>query len=274
MRSEPKLATAEPSAHLSRQQLRSLIASMCDLWDGLLTSGRGTEYRLDVLDVNRAVAIRTHTHHAVGLARAMLAVDDISTGIELVPLARLILECGVTTAWLLVTPKSGHTLVNDGAKSRKTALDALQRRGVDANPGRDQAIETLENLGGLEFPKGYQFEQRCNALKGGDTIYLVYRVQSSLSHAGLGIADHYMVEDPTSPIGMVFDRNAPDTTRTAQLGVAACMLLMALVANETAQIRPTRSTQLARIAKRLGVGTAIARSDGYETPPREPAAKS
>lgn len=262
------LATNEPGVRLTRTELRTLIGQMCDMWERLLTVDDSNNYRLDVLDLNRVIGIRAHAHHAARTARAILALDETTTGIELVPLSRLVFECGVTAAWLLVTPMSGHTLLLDGVKKRKFVLDQLRDRGRPTSPGREQTAETLRKLEETQFPTAFQFEQRCRALRGGDEVYVLYRAQSALAHAGLSLADHYIIESPQSPIGVAFDADAPDTIREAELGITASMLLLALNANETALASAHRTTQIARFAKKLHVGTRIVRADGYETPPR------
>lgn len=250
---------------LNPEFVRDAISRLCELWE---RSDDGTiEYRAEV-DAQRAVAITTQAHHAVRMARSILLVDDAARGIEIVPSVRLVLECGVTAAWLLLTPGSGHTLIRDGAEQRRKALEHLARLGEETGPGYEQALAALANLEDAEGPRSFIFEQRCNALKGGSSIYVLYRVLSSESHAGMGIADYYSKADDDSRIGLSFDRDAENSARVSLLGVTASMLLLAINADEIARLRPHRTTQIRRAAKRLGITTRIVGADGTELPAR------
>lgn len=268
--SRSDLVNDSPAAKLGRTQLRELIKSMCDMWDGILDDPRASQYRIDILDTQRIVAIRSHAQHAAKTARALLAVDAMSDGIEIVPLVRLLLECGVTAAWLLVTPGSGHTLLRAGAGERKKALDQLKQMGQPTSPGHEQAVSVLKDLENAEGPRSFAFEQRCLQLHQGENLYVLYRVFSAQSHAGEGVADFYVVPKADSSVGVAFHAEAHDdeTTRVSALGIAACMLFLSIKANEHALAAPRRTTQIARYAKKLSVGIDILRKDGSGIPER------
>jgi hypothetical protein len=241
------------------------MENLCDLWD---TAPPGTVAYRGELDSARAVGIRTHTHHAVRASRAVLQLDLTTAGIELVPLVRLIMECAVTAAWLLLTPGSGHALIRDGASQRLKALNTLTTLGENSGPAKEQAEEALEQLEDASGPRSFAFEQRCLRLDGGDRLYLTYRVFSAESHSGMGIADFYSVATKSSPIGIAFNPEAASSVRAPTIGIAARMLLLALNADELARAKPTHTTQIEKAAKRLGVGTRIVASDATELPPR------
>lgn len=241
------------------------MKGLCDLWEN---AAPGTVIYRGELDNLRAVGIRTHAHHAVRASRAVLQLDLRTTGIELVPLVRLIMECAVTAAWLLHTPGSGHILIRDGSNQRLKALNTLMRFDEDAGPSKKQAEAILAQLEAAESTGSFAFEQRCLSLNGGDRLYLTYRVLSAESHSGIGIADFYSLATETSPIGIAFNPDAVSNVRAATVGFAACMLLLAINADELARAKPTHTTQIAKAAKRLGVGTRILASNGTELPPR------
>lgn len=255
---------------LDPEFVRQIILDLCVLWE----QSKSTTIFREGIDEERAIAITTQAHHAVRMARAVLILDGFSSGIEMVPSVRLIMECGVTAAWLLLTPGSGHALKRDGAENRKKAIEHLMRvdreygeaavEGV--GPGYRQALRALEELEGAEGPKSFIFEQRCKALYDGEGLYVLYRVLSAESHAGLGIEDYYLVEDPDSPIGISFDPDAPNEFRVSVLGIAAAMLFLALNAEDHARVKPRHSTQLRRAAKRIGVPVDIRRKDGSGLP--------
>jgi hypothetical protein len=253
--------------------VRRVIAELCNLWEQTL--GTAIAYREEI-DEDRAIGITTQAHHAARMARAVLLIDGVSSGIEIVPSVRLILECGVTAAWLLLTPGSGNTLLRDGAGERRKAIEHLMRVDEEAGDDTDEsvspayeqvlgAIETLENSDG---PRSFILEQRCNALKGGSGIYVLYRVLSAQSHSGMGIMDFYIREDPDSPIHISFDPDRPNDSRVSYLGITASMLLLALNADEQARRRPRHSTQIRKAAKKLGISHRIVGKDGTELPER------
>lgn len=241
------------------------MTSLCDLWDN---AKPGTvEYRAD-LDRARAIAIRTHTHHAVRISRTILQLDPTTVGIELIPLARLLMECAVTVAWLLLTPGSGVALIRDGARERLKALADLSKLGEDPGPAKEQAEAVLSELEDAEGPRAFVFKQRCERLQDGDQLYLTYRVLTAESHSGIGVADFYTLTSDRSPIGVVFNPLAESSLRPATIGFAACMLLLAINAEEIARARPAHTTQIRKAATRLGVTTRIVAADGSELPPR------
>lgn len=260
--SEP-IITEATGRNLDPDFLRRTIEHLCDLWDKALEDE--LEFRGE-LDAARAVAIHTHAHHAAKLGRAILTLDETGSGAELVPLVRFLLECGVTAAWLLVTDGSGQTLIRDGAEQRRKALAKLSALGENVSPGYEQALNTLADLESAS--KSYQVEQRCNTLRGGEQLYVLFRVLSAESHAGLGIADLYSISQADSPIGIAFHQKPAFTTRVSALGITACMLLVSINADELARSRPHRTTQIRKAAKRLGVGTSIVRKDGFQLPQR------
>lgn len=253
--------------------VRSIIADLITLWEQ--TMGSEVIYR-EQLDADRAIAITTQAHHAVRMARAVLLIDGVSDGIEMVPSVRLVMECGVTAAWLLLTPGSENALLREGAKNRKKAIEHLIRvddeeeEETDASvrPGLEQARKILDELDGADGPKSFEFEQRCVRLAGGGGIYVLYRALSAQAHAGMGIMDFYIEEDPNSPIGISMTPHADNDLRVSHLAIAAAMLFLALNADELARAKPRHMTQLRKVAKKLGVPSRIVGRDGTELPER------
>lgn len=258
-----RLVSEATDRRLDPAFVRQVVSDLCRLWDS--AADEPLEFRAE-LDAARSIAIHTHAHHAVRLARGILTLDEADAGAELVPLARFVLECGVTAAWLLVTDGSGQTLIRDGADQRRKALEELGRLGRPINPGYDQALATLANLESAS--KAYQVKERCSSLNNGDELYVLFRVFSAESHAGIGVADLYSVADNNSPIGLAFNETPTFDTRVSTLGIVACMLLLAINADELARAKPRRTTQIKNLAKRMGVGVRIMRKDGFELPPR------
>ncbi|TFC04048.1 hypothetical protein [Cryobacterium sp. MDB2-33-2] len=258
-------AVAPPSKYHDPAFVRSIITSLCELWEK--DDGAGGDFR-GQLDPARAVAIHTHAHHAVKMARALLVLDDATTGAEIVPIVRLILECGVTAAYLLLKDGSGNSMIRKGSDLRRVALKEMVALGMDAEYSLREATAKVAELDLAGVSSGWIFQQHCESLQGGKQIYALYRVLSSESHAGMRIADLYVVDDDQSSIGVAFVADRPSKSKVSSLGVAASMLFLAINADEIARAKPRRTTQLGKIARQLGVGTQILRADGSEHPPR------
>jgi hypothetical protein len=192
-------------------------------------------------------------------------MDQSGAQFAMVPMVRAIFEMGATAAWLLLIPGSGDSLVKQGVTKRRVAQTELIAYGVDATAALD---ETEVALAEMDAVPGGNFQSTCLALADGPGLYLTYRALSTESHAGLGIADAYFVEVPDDELGIAFSPNEKLVPREAYFGIAAAMLFLAVNADETAREKPTHTTQLRKIAKRLGVGTEIARSDGTTLGPR------
>lgn len=251
---------------LSHVQTRSLIESLCEMWDKAIESdfvGR------EELDESRVVAIHTTAHHATRMARAILLVDEQLDGIESVPIARSILECAITAGWLLLTPESGHLLIQEGARARKAAIEELIEQGDDdPGPGYQQALDALSAYKEQGLEGGSHVKARSQTFTGGAQLYSIYRAFSGRSHTGLGVMDFYVHESPEVTLGMSFDPHATDDAKEATLGVAAICLVLAMYADELARRKPHRTTQLERAAKKLGMTMAFTRPDGTSLPPR------
>lgn len=223
------------------------------------------------LDLRRAVAIHAHAHHAVQLARVLVQMDRAGAEVAIVPTVRAIYEMGIVSAWLLVTPGSGDSLVRDGVRKRKIAQEDILKLsdndhglGATADQGLKQSLLVLAELEAAPI----SFDRQCRALVNGDTLYVTYRALSAETHAGLGIADAYFVEKADSPVGVAFNPMAALDPRESYLGIAASMLFLAVNVDATARHTARHSKRLRKIARRLRVATEIRRADGTTIGPR------
>jgi len=242
------------------------IDALCDLWDQQIPGT--TRYR-DGIDSPRAVGIMTHSHHAVRIARAIRRLATDFLGIEIVPLVRLLMECAVTAAWLLLTPGSGDSMILDGARQRKKALSAIALHGGETEPAHSQAMSVLQKLEAASGPKNFAFEQRCLSLADGQRLYTTYRVLSLESHGGIGVSDFYIATSKKSPIGFFYNPNAQSSRREATLGLAACMLHLAMNADESARSEPSMRSKLNEWASILGIDATIVGVAGRHTSERD-----
>lgn len=154
--SHPSASPLSSTASPDLAQLNTVITALCDMWDASVHDADAT-YRAE-LNAPRAVGIRTHAHHAVRSARALLQLDTMTQGIELIPLVRLMFECGITAAWLLVTDGSGQALIRDGAAQRRKALESAAMPSSDDQSSLEQVRRVLDELEGAS---SFAFEQRC-----------------------------------------------------------------------------------------------------------------
>jgi hypothetical protein len=258
-----RIPTMAADQELARARLS--LAALVDLWGKQRTAS--IEFRAE-LDEKQALAIHSHANHAVGLARAILVLEEAGFGVEMIPIVRAVYETAITAAWLLVTPHSGDVLIRQGASDRRKAQDDMIRLGdaTEDTPGYRQTTEVLELL--EDVSGSFAFEQRCRSLADGGSLYLTFRILSSWSHAGMGLMDFYVDEDPESAIEVAVYHAPKFETRTSVVGVAACALLLALNADELARRKPAHTTQLRSVAKRLGASDRITRRDGTELPAR------
>lgn len=247
----------------SVDDVRRIIQGLCELAGG---EGPGLTTFREGIDAPRAIAIQTHANHAVRLAQALLACDGPMCGIEIVPLVRAIFEAGVTAAWLLLTERSGQTLMKQGAIDRRRALEGLPRHGEEPGPALEEVRSLIATLDVAEAPQSFAFEQRCLRLKDGPLYYTIYRVLSSQSHAGVGVVDAYVVPMPESPVGIAFDGQARLPNREAAVGWAAVMLLLALASFDCSLRTSGWREALVRAGTELGVGIRVVAADGFEWP--------
>lgn len=235
-------------------ETRAILAELIDLWDS--HGMEAFKLRPD-MDWISGLTIRALTHHTVKLSRAVLIGATAGQDVELVPLVRLSIECAMTAGWLLVAD-GGRALAHEGMRQRKAALTGIQLISQDAQAELDEVDGALAHL--ERSNKGHVFQRRCESLVGGHQMYVTYRAASTYSHAGTGITDHYLVEVPRSeaaPVGLAMNLRADLPTAETWIALQAGLLLLAEVACDRARAKSLHKTQLARIAKRLGVAIDI-----------------
>jgi hypothetical protein len=142
--------------------------------------------------VARAASIWVFAEHAVRTAQAILVLDEQRMYMQCAPLARLVVECGVTAAWAAREPMSGHKL----SKGAKRHHDNLMR-GMAEMSGIPVPEEDADANAGLEgVHEQPTFRQRADSLDGGVWINRFYQLLSGVSH-GLGpLVQEYLEEAP------------------------------------------------------------------------------
>lgn len=237
------------------------------IWRGAAAS----TVELAILDgrVERAVFTLGLADHAAGLTDAVLLLARSDMTLQAVPLVRMTLECGVTAAWLAVTPGSGEAANADsaiaharlehamedladplGRPEREKARKAEKARATAANRERGQTTVTPGINGEAKL-----FEQRCAAIDGGEWFYPYYRFLSAYSHGGPALLEHYgraieATED--NPLGLEYDPQRTFEAAGIVLAVQAIALMTAVRAWD--DIAPGHSirAQLDEVANDMG----------------------
>jgi len=248
----------EPVEHESFEDLddlRRFVGTLTEAWDRSESGG---------IKIRRGYALAAGpviwslTHHSVALARTVMVLSEQDRLVIAMPLIRLQIENMVTAIWLYLTPEGARALVHEALRNRVAAVREVVQRGAVGF-----TTETLEEWQGQldkfttdASEEGPRFERRCRSLQGGPDLYTSWRIASSLSHAGTGISDFYLVETASSksnPLGIALNPNATLGSQEAWLGTVGSALLATLAAFERVSEGSGLTNVVANGAQRLGV---------------------
>ncbi len=251
------MSTSEQHHPLLRNahEIRQFIAKLLKLWD---RDGEKDFSMKSEFARGNGPMIWSLTNHTVELARTVVDLSAHDRMLVAMPLIRLSIENAMTAVWLLVSPDSAGALMHEGLRQRRAAIEQVVKLGAT---GFDEsslaaAAAELEEFSGMKSDQGQQLQKRFEAIQGGANIYVSYRIASSLSHAGVILADAYLEETPITadaPLGIAL---APDRRLDADeswLGTEASMLLTAMTACDRIDGRGGKKNQLADAARKLGV---------------------
>ena len=238
---------------LTETGIRTFITKLVALWDR--DSERPFQMTSDYASGSGPV-IWSLTNHTVELARTVVELSAADRMLVAMPLVRLIIENAMTIAWLYASPTATKALVHEGLRQRRRAIEHVVSLGAAGFDGDSikKAADEQEEFVGFRSSQGSSLEQRFKALEGGDSMYSTYRMASALSHAGLTLADQYLIEIPKTreyPLGISF---APDRTLDvgdAWLGTSATMLLLAMTTCDRVDESRHQKNQLAEAASKL-----------------------
>jgi hypothetical protein len=233
-----------------------------------------TPTAVPVLDgsAGRGMLTLGQAEHAVGLTDAILVLVKVGMFVQAAPLVRLTLECAITAAWFAVTPGSGDAASKDFANSRENLVIAMEDLADPAGRVARQKVRDAARVAakasGAELRRdaldgeASRFEQRCNALVGGEWAYPYYRLLSEYSHGGAGLLEHYgrdIEPSPANPLGLEYDPTREFEYAAVELGAQATSLIIALQAwDDIVPSHPMR-TALAEIAAEMGAVVNLAR---------------
>lgn len=138
------------------------------------------------------LCIRSIAEHAIALTRSVLLLAEHEMLLQAVPLIRLTLECGITAAWVSVTPNAvGGMSYGSAIEERKLIRDMIMLNV----PVSDESISLINaKVEGLSRYKSTSsnYKERSRSFAGGELLYLPYRNLSKVSHAGEGIINQYL----------------------------------------------------------------------------------
>lgn len=225
------------------------------------TKHSGRSWRVDSARHGTNVAlVNAYVSHANSLSAAVGLLYRAGMAFEALPLVRSVMELAMTASWLAVYPDRTPNLLKASASERKLLLEGIVQRGFDAADALEQVEDTLEFLGDKSTNSGRSLRSRCDSLAGGSEVYLMYKAISSLCHPSNTLADAYTeVVDTTreNPWGLVLRGNPENELAVNWLGMNLAMLLRAQIAADMVRERPQHSTQLSRLARRMGLAVTI-----------------
>lgn len=245
-----------PDAEESAAVLRGLLR----LWESY-----GPEARIRIIDGSLVggLQIRTLAEHCARLTEAILLLVSEGHYLTAMPLIRQTLECAVTAAWISIAPDASFAAVYESARQQKNAYDAaLLQDSLFEDPARTEELaDMLERFGGYKADAAKNFETRCKQLKGGESLYVYYRIFSQVAHADMSLMDEYLEKiadsgDDTKDYRFVTP--APYPLIGTALAFQVCMLVLAQSAYDNGIEGTPHATELQSIADRFGFNRDIA----------------
>ena len=240
-------------------QLRGLINRLIDSWDR--DRARGVEMKSEYARANGPM-IWSLTHHTTRLARTVVHLSNSGDMLVAAPLIRLCIENAMTASWLLVGQDAASALIHEGLRQRKAAIDGILNHGGHSFDAADveRAADELDEFEGLGTGEGRHIEQRFTALVGGAEVYSTYRIASSLSHAGMVLADFYLrvvQKSEDAPLGIALNPDPDAEKSAAWLGTTAAMLALAMNAFNAIDKEGRQKSQVESALRQLGVSGEI-----------------
>jgi len=229
-----------------------ILKEMIGLWES-----HGDSVVVPVVDGSPlvGVAIQVQVEHTVRLSEAVVLLAREGHFIQMAPLIRMALECAVSAAWWTISPSNLKASIEEAARLKGLLMEDLG--GLAGQPGSRHP--DWDNLGAefAEFraAEARNFEQRCNALAGGASLYPYCRLLSEASHGGVAIIDEYMTEVPKTaakPYGLAFLRHAPYKYRDGSLALLVMVLGLALRAWDEFDPEHPDEAAINSFAERIG----------------------
>ncbi|AND15248.1 DUF5677 domain-containing protein [Rathayibacter tritici] len=242
------------------------LRRLCAIWEER-NADPITAYSTE-FDVHVVVALRALVAHGVDCGRAIATLYEAGQPLAAVPVIRTLMEDAMTGAWLLKTPDGWKGFLREGADTRRKLLGNIRV----AKPGLREDLVGAELQRAKELLDQYDtfkdekdFFQRARSVTGSEDLYLLFRMASGVSHAGVRIVDLYTKEDPTSSSGVGWLEKANYEQADMWMRIASALLVRALVAWNHVLAGNPLEPALAPLAKRLGEAPALTFGPLFQT---------
>jgi hypothetical protein len=241
--------TTAPEPPSNPMDSRAVLQYLIALWDTHPLQG---DVAIRPTHQQAALSVWALTFHAVDCARGVLTLYEAGQPIPAVPVVRLLLEDAVTAGWLTVFPAKHRALLRDGVDQRKKLYRELVGQEGVGEFATEQLAEAEALAEVLRDAGGYVLEQRMRDLKDTDGLYTHYRLLTGQSHAGVGVVDMYVSNDDRSSVGVSLDRFGSLPAAGGIIGIAASMLLLAMIAWDCTKGERLWEHELTELARRRG----------------------
>jgi len=192
---------------LDAKELGALLDELLEAWD---TDGRPTVLRqrrakgnrkLSTFDLALMWCVLGLTHHVHETARSIKLLVDAGHYNSAIPLVRAVYECALTAVWLAQSKDDDAVKAYLHEHSRQRYWTSAHMKRAVVATFRENASKVADvdmSMFAGSQDKAGKFDKLCDDLTpGGAEAYTLYRILSSLSHAGVGVVDLYWYA-PTS----------------------------------------------------------------------------
>jgi len=248
-----------PDASLqSRERSVGLLTDMVAFWDA-----QDSKVAVPIFDggVLTGVAIQAQVEHATRLTEAVLLLVRGGLFIQIAPLVRMAMECGVSAAWWTLNPTNLKGSLEEAARLKSALMKGMGNLVGEPNATHPDWGSIGQKFAGFSSGQAKSLEQRCRALAGGESLYSYYRLLSESSHGGVAIVDEYVHSIPVSnewPHGVAFIRHAPYKYLDEVLKVNAIVLGLAFRAWDDFSIGQPNSAKIDAFAELMGAEIVVA----------------
>ena len=155
--------------------------------------------------------LNSHSHYLIGRCLRLLAESPIAV----VPIVRSVFECGVMAQWLRWIPGSELSLMEERRRLLVALTGDLSRsqtphyREVAAASAEHGIFTRWPNLADVPPASAAKFEAICRAFDAEADLYSDYRFLCGYTHAGIDLANVWIVLDGALDAGGVRVRNQP-----------------------------------------------------------------
>ncbi len=243
------------------------VEALASLANDLVTTWAAkSNARLKRQTLARDVLIFSYSMHAHHLAHSCLKLAEQDLWIEGYPILRTCFEMAVSAQWLYATKEAVEISLYEAERNRKNLINsALAAQFIDKAEADKRLAEIQKQLDELEDAKKRglptKFIGVCEDLRGGDFLYLTYRMLSHYCHAGPGVADFYVRLDEDGWVKEFGDPNDTEADHRAALYQLCMSLIWAGRAADAIGKVTGRRRQLREAAKLLGVPDYLQLSD-------------